>query len=79
MWEDELNKILIDYDFDKDVPGTFDFIEAEKKIVKLIESLLKQQREICARKITIEGLTDWRLYDIREVVLNAPPPTGDKK
>ena len=44
-WEEKLNKILIDYDFDKDAPGSFDFVEAEKKIYALITELLRKQRE----------------------------------
>ena len=44
-WKEELNNILIEYDFNKDAPGTFDFVEAEKKLTALIERLLKKQRD----------------------------------
>ena len=44
-WEDELKEILVEYDFERDTPGTWDFGEAEKPMIDFISSLLKKQRE----------------------------------
>ena len=85
-WKEELNNILIEYDFNKDAPGTFDFVEAEKKLTALIERLLKKQRMECFQSLIKAKLPEgymsvpeWNYskmnqVQVRDYILNAPEP-----